>query len=95
MLGDGVNEMGLTRSGYLKAMGIDVWTSRSAVAPQVVAAVEAAIEPSNSPTGMTRQAPAKKVETDAAVQTRDAATGKQTLMSELQKLVSDSLTRTD
>ncbi len=27
--------------------------------------------------------------------TRNAATGKQTLMSELQKLVSDSLTRTD
>lgn len=77
MLGDGVNEMGLTRSGYLKAMGIDVWTSRSAVAPQVVAAVEAAIEPANSPTGMSRQAAAKKVETDTAVQTGDAATGKQ------------------
>ncbi|MDE0991411.1 MAG: hypothetical protein OSA83_19555, partial [Pseudomonadales bacterium] len=69
--------MGLTRSGYLKAMGIDVWTSRSAVAPQVVAAVEAAIEPANSPTGMSRQAPAKKVETDTTVQTGDAAIGKQ------------------
>ncbi len=77
MLGDGVNEMRLTRSGYLKAMGIDVWTSRSAVAPQVVATVDAAIEPANSPTGMSRQAAAKKVETDAAVQIGDAATGKQ------------------
>ncbi|MCS5574246.1 MAG: hypothetical protein NZ789_15040 [Pseudomonadales bacterium] len=69
--------MRLTRSGYLKAMGIDVWTSRSAVAPQVVATVDAAIEPANSPTGMSRQAAAKKVETDAAVQIGDAATGKQ------------------
>ena len=77
MLGNGVNEMGLTRSGYLKAMGIDVWTSRSAVAPQEVAAVEAAIEPANSPAEVSRQAPAKKVETDTTVQTGDAATGKQ------------------
>ena len=69
MLGDGVNEMGLTRSGYLKAMGIDVWTSRSAVAPQVDAAVGASNEPVNSPTEVFRQAPAKKVETDTTVQT--------------------------
>ncbi len=77
MPGDGVNEMKLNRSGYLKAMGIDVWTSRSAVAPQVVASVDAAIEAANSPTGMSRQAAATKVETDVAVQIGDAATGEQ------------------
>lgn len=104
MLGDGVNEMGLTRSGYLKAMGIDVWTSRPTVAPQMVAAVEAAIEPpnnaqnnaqndapsdaqnnapsdatnnlANKPTGIPRQAAAKKVEADVEVQAEVAETGK-------------------
>ena len=88
MLGDGVNEMGLTRSGYLKAMGIDVWTSRPTVAPQMVAAVEAAIEPPNNAqnnapsdatnnlTGIPRQAAAKKVEADVEVQAGVAETGK-------------------
>ncbi len=77
MLGDGVNEMGLTRNGYLKAMGIDVWTSRSAVGPQIDGAVEAAIEPANGPEGISRPAPAKKIETEVTVQTGDAARGKQ------------------
>ena len=75
MLGDGVNEMGLTRNGYLKAMGIDVWTSRSVVAPQMVAAVEAAIEPASRSTVMSRPAPAIKIEADVTVQTGDAAMG--------------------
>ena len=75
MLGDGVNEMGLTRNGYLKAMGIDVWTSRSVVAPQTVAAVEAAIEPASRSTVMSRSAPAIKIEADVTVQTGDAAMG--------------------
>ena len=69
--------MGLTRSGYLKAMGIDVWTSRSPVAPQVVAAVEAAIEHASSQAGMSRLAPTKNVEADSSVQTGDAAAGKE------------------
>lgn len=75
MLGDGVNEMGLTRSGYLKAMGIDVWTSRSAIAPQVVVAVESAIQSMNSLTEMSTQAPDRDVETAAAVQTEAALVG--------------------
>jgi len=75
VLGDGVNEMGLTRNGYLKAMGIDVWTSRSVVAPQTVAAVEAAIEPASRSTVMSRSAPAIKIEADVTVQTGDAAMG--------------------
>ena len=75
MLGDGVNEMGLTRNGYLKAMGIDVWTSRSVVAPQMVGAVEAAIEPASRSTVMSRPAPAIKIEADVTVQTGDAAMG--------------------
>jgi len=75
VLGDGVNEMGLTRNGYLKAMGIDVWTSRSVVAPQTVAAVEAAIEPASRSTVMSRPAPAIKIEADVTVQTGDAAMG--------------------
>ena len=75
MLGDGVNEMGLTRSGYLKAMGIDVWTSRSAIAPQVVVAVESAIQSMNSLTEMSTQAPDRDVETTAAVQTEAALVG--------------------
>ena len=75
MLGDGVNEMGLTRSGYLKAMGIDVWTSRSAITPQVVVAVESAIQSMNSLTEMSTQAPDRDVETTAAVQTEAALVG--------------------
>ena len=75
MLGDGVNEMGLTRSGYLKAMGIDVWTTRSAIAPEVVVAVESAIQSMNSITEMSTQAPDRDVETAAAVQTEAALVG--------------------
>ena len=75
MLGDGVNEMGLTRSGYLKAMGIDVWTSRSAITPQVVVALESAIQSMNSVTEMSTQAPDRYVETAAAVQTEAALVG--------------------
>jgi len=75
VLGDGVNEMGLTRSGYLKAMGIDVWTSRSAIAPQVVVAVGSAIQSMNSLTEMSTQAPDRDVETAAAVQTEAALVG--------------------
>lgn len=56
MPGNGVNEMGLTRGGYLKAMGIDVWTSRPADVPQVVAAAEPAINPTSSQAGMSGQA---------------------------------------
>ena len=67
--------MGLTRSGYLKAMGIDVWTSRSAITPQVVAAVESAIQSMNSVTEMPTQAPDRDVETAAAVQTEAALVG--------------------
>ena len=48
MLDKGVSEMGLTRSGYLKAMGIDVWTSRSAPAPEVVAEAELTTQRANS-----------------------------------------------
>ena len=72
MLGDGVNEMGLTRSGYLKAMGIEVWTPRSAITPQVVVAVESAIQSMNSLTEMSTQVPDRDVETAAAVQTEAA-----------------------
>jgi hypothetical protein len=81
--GRGVNEMGLTRSGYLKEMGIDVWTSRSAVASQVVAEAETAIKPAGSQAGLSGQAAVKKVEkaekvkTDAPVQTADAGAGKE------------------
>ena len=75
MLGDGVNEMGLTRSGYLKAMGIDVWTLRSAISPEVVVAVESAVQSTNSLTEMSRQVPNRNVETAAAVQTEAALVG--------------------
>jgi len=72
--GDGVNKMGLTRGGYLKAMGIDVWTSRPAVALPVDAAAEPAIKPAN------RQAAVEKVEKvkpDTPAQVGDAASGKE------------------
>jgi hypothetical protein len=78
--GDGDNEMGLTRGGYLKAMGIDVWTSRPADAPQVVAAAEPVIKPANRQTGMSGQAAVKKVEkveTDTPVRIGDAAAVKE------------------
>jgi hypothetical protein len=75
VLGDGVNEMGLTRSGYLKAMGIDVWASRSAIAPEVVVAVESAIQSMNSLTEMSTQALDRDVETTAPVQTEEALAG--------------------
>jgi len=67
--------MGLTRSGYLKAMGIDVWTSRSAIAPEVMVAVESAIQSMNSLTEMSTQAPDRDVETTALVQTEEALAG--------------------
>ena len=77
MLGDGVNEMGLTRNGYLKAMGIDVWTSRSAIAPEVVVAVDSAIQSMNmnSLAKMPTQAPNRDVETTAPLQTEEALAG--------------------
>jgi len=70
--GDGVNKMGLTRGGYLKAMGIDVWTSRPAVALPVDAAAEPAIKPAN------RRAAVEKVKPDTPVQVGDAASVKKT-----------------
>lgn len=71
MPGDGVNNMGLTRGGYLKAMGIDVWTSRPAVALPVDAAAEPAIKPAN------RQTAAETVKQDIPVQVGDAASVKE------------------
>ncbi len=54
--------MGLTRSSYLKAMGIDVWISQSAVAAQVVVDVEPTVKPANSQSGMPARAIAETAE---------------------------------
>ena len=75
MLGDGVNEMGLTKSGYLKAMGIDVWLTRVATAPGVVGGVESAIQSMNSVTEVSTQAPDSDVETLVTVQSEEALAG--------------------
>jgi hypothetical protein len=67
--------MDITRSGYLKEMGIDVWIPRSAIAPQVVVAVESAIQSMNGLTEMSAQAPDRDVETAAVVQTKTSSIG--------------------
>jgi hypothetical protein len=69
--------MVLTRSGYLKEMGIDVWTSRPAVDDQVIAVAQAPVKPANSQAGMSGQASVNKVEAVAQVQTEDAAAVKE------------------
>ena len=71
MLDKGVNEMRLTRSGYLKAMGIDVWTSRSALAPQVDVDAEPSTQRANSQDPASVQPvveQVKKAKADAPVQ---------------------------
>ena len=74
--------MGLTRSGYLKAMGIDVWTSRPA-APPLIADAEPVIKPANRQAEMSGRAVLEKVEkvekvqVDAVVPSGDAAADKE------------------
>ncbi len=83
MLDKGVSEMGLTRSGYLKAMGIDVWTSRSAPAPEVVAEAELTTQRANSQAAVSTQPvverakEVKKAKADAPVQADPPATDKE------------------
>jgi hypothetical protein len=67
--------MGLTRNGCLKAMGIDVWTSRSAIALEAVVAGDSAIQSMNSLAKMPTQALNRDVETTAPVQTEEALAG--------------------
>lgn len=65
--------MGLTRSGYLKAMGIDVWTSRPAVAPQVVAGAEPAIKHAGSQSGLAARMAVEKPEKAEKVEITEKA----------------------
>jgi hypothetical protein len=72
--------MGLTRGGYLKAMGIDVWTTRPAVAPPLEAAAELAIKPANRQTAVEKVRKLEKAEIvkpDTPVQVGDAASVKE------------------
>lgn len=77
MLGNGVNEMGLTKGGYLRAMGIDVWTSRPTVAPDVGAAPEMLVQQENSADQVSRRALVKNVEPETPIQIEAAAADKQ------------------
>jgi len=76
LLRNGVNEMGLTRGGYLKAMGIDVWTSRLTVAPEVGSALETVVQSGNSRDQLPRQAPAADIEPEAPIQIEAAVADK-------------------